>query len=125
MRMVNAARDDALNTIYQENMDPRRVVHDGRQDLEKRFAREAELVEQAPELEHMVRDGKCHEVVMWFIHHLSLDSQREIAEIVSLPFLPRIRHYMGQYKSDAHKEIASSYDQEIACTDCHLASNIY
>ncbi len=125
MRMVNAARDDALNTIYQENMDPRRVVHDGRQDLEKRFAREAELVEQAPELEHMVRDGKCHEVVMWFIHHLSLDSQREIAEIVSLPFLPRVRHYMGQYKSDAHKEISSAYDQEIACTDCHLASNIY
>merc|ERR1719487_1086247 len=79
MRMVNAARDDALNSIYQSEMDPRRVVHGGPMGLESRFAREAELVESAPDLKHMVRDGKCHEVVMWFIHHLSVESQREVA----------------------------------------------
>ena len=60
---------------------------------------------------------------MWFIHHLSLESQREVAEIVSLPFLPRVRHYMGaQYKSEAHKAIAAAYEDEISCADCHLES---
>lgn len=124
MRMVNAARDDSLNAIYKDEMDPRRVNHNGHMDLEKRFARESELVVAAPELEGMVRDGKCHEVVMWFIHHLSLESQREIAQIVSLPFLPRVRHFMEHAKSEAHKEIAAAYDDEISCADCHLESGI-
>jgi hypothetical protein len=124
MRMVNSARDTKLNSIYQNNMDPRRVAHGGHMDLEKRFARETELVEAAPELEHMVRDGKCHEVVMWFIHHLSADSQREIAEMVSLPMLPRVRHYMELGASSAHKEINSAYQDEISCADCHLESGV-
>merc|ERR1712224_759682 len=125
MRMVNSARDDSLNSIYQDSMDPRRIIHDGHVGLEKRFAREAELVAAAPELEHMIRDGKCHEVVMWFVHHLSVESQREIAHLVSLPLLPRIRHYTGNaHKSNAHKEIASTYEDEISCTDCHLESGI-
>merc|ERR1719272_874447 len=99
--MVNAARDNSLNSIYKNGMDPRRIVHDG-----------------PPDLKNMVRDGKCHEVVMWFIHHLSIESQREVAQLVALPFLPRVRHYMGEYKSDAHKAIAESYDDEISCADC-------
>lgn len=124
MRMVNAARDAALDRIYQREMDPRRVVHNGVMGLEKRFARESELLQAAPELETMVRDGKCHEIVMWFIHHLSQESQKEVANLVALPFLPRVRHFLPKYASSAHAEIANSYEDEISCADCHLASGV-
>jgi len=125
MRIVNSARDPSLNDIYANNMDPRRIMHDKHTDLEARFAKEEGLLLDAPELEHMVRDGKCHEVVMWFIHHLSLESQREVAELVAMPYLPRLRHAaMAAHTTPAHKEIDAMYQDEISCTDCHLESNV-
>jgi hypothetical protein len=125
MRIVNSARDSSLNSIYNLEMDPRRVIHKDHQALEARFMTEEEQLIEAPELEHMVRDGKCHEVVMWFIHHLSLESQREVAELVAMPYLPRVRHpVLASHDTDSHKAIDAQYQDEISCADCHLQSAV-
>lgn len=123
MRLVHAARDPALQKIYEGANDPRSLLHDNTDGLESRFVREVELIAAAPELENMMRDGKCHEVVMWFIHHLSVESQLEVAEIISVPLLPLLRHETqghGYQSSKQHQEIIDTYQAEILCIDCHL-----
>jgi len=87
---------------------------------------ENELVAAAADLEDMMRDGKCHEAVMWFIHHLSTEAQFEIASMIYLPLLPIVSHAMNGHgmmspaASDASREIQDGYARQIQCTDCHL-----
>ena len=130
MLLIHAARDPALQAIYESANDPRSL--DGATTnaaLVDQHMAEKELLAAAPELEEMMRDGKCHEVVMWFIHHLSKEAQLEVGSMVSLPFLPLVRHITAGGHgavvgasgavSSASEAIGELYERQITCLDCH------
>ena len=120
MHMVHAVRDPSLQQIYGGAEDPRSLKHHDNVDLVQRFQEESRLLADAPHMEPMLRDGKCHEIVMWFVHHLSRESQQEVSEMISLPFLPRERHHIATLASGAEQQLGQQYQQAIQCTDCHL-----
>jgi hypothetical protein len=126
MRLIYAARDPQLQSIYEGCNDPRSLdstmpAGTTAQHLEDRYMAEKELIAAAADLEGMMRDGKCHETVMWFIHHLSTEAQLEVAGMVSLPLLPNLRHAMnGHGMSTASGAIENGYIQAIRCIDCHI-----
>ncbi len=120
MHLVHAVRDPSLNEIYTTVNDPRSLKHHDNIDLSARFEKEAQLLVDAPHLEPMLRDGKCHEIVMWFIHHLSRESQTEVSEMIALPYLPAVRHHVAPLTNGAESRLGQQYLEAIQCTDCHL-----
>lgn len=59
-----------LQEIYTKTEDNRRLAAAGKlaedlKDLEALWADEKKSVEEHPQLHDVVRDGKCHEAVMW------------------------------------------------------------
>jgi hypothetical protein len=130
MQLIHAARDPALQVIYEGADDPRSLHGNlpagaSTDDLEDRWAQEKALLASAPELEEMMRDGKCHETVMWFVHHLSLDAQIEIGEMVNLPLLPAMRHFIeGPASTASASDIENIYETQVTCLDCHLLPGV-
>ena len=61
------------------------------------------------------RDGHCHEVVMWYVHHLSESTKQEIQQLITLPRLPTAMH-PASFDHAASK----LYQRQINCFDCHL-----
>lgn len=91
---------------------------------------------------NMTRDGKCHETVMWYIHHLSKSAKQEIARKFpdfAIPDLPSVRHDVendhiikkdvglklnggeGDQAVKARAYLTNVYKESLTCTDCHSA----
>lgn len=83
---------------------------------------------QMARLEHVRRDGLCHELVMWWAHHLSSTSQKLLTtENITLPSLPQQRHRakastVETAKSDAESVVFDEYEQQVSCQQCHTGN---
>jgi hypothetical protein len=98
-RKLYQAREPALEAVYRENGDNGRrmsafgVYTDDLSELEEAWAKEAKALKADPELSKVSRDTKCHEAIMWYVHHLSKESQVQLSRELTLPLLPeRERH---------------------------------
>jgi len=110
-------RSAALQEVYTSGTpDPRRLRFSDAEIAEK-WKEENQLSEEDPDYQ-LVRDGKCHELVMWFVHQLTQASQQALQTDPSfvLPLLPTEQHF-GAASPDRYAD----YKHQIACTDCHLA----
>ena len=54
------------------------------------LAREATVVEANPQLHDLARDGKCHDAVMWFTHHVPEERKAELFESGALEAMPSL-----------------------------------
>jgi hypothetical protein len=98
-RKLYHARDPALEAVYRQDADHGRrmsafgVFTDSLQELEDVWAKEMKVLKANPSLTKVSRDTKCHEAIMWFVHHLPQEAQAELRKDVILPLLPeRERH---------------------------------
>merc|ERR1711920_755481 len=73
-----------------------------------------------PALSIKARDGACHEMVMWYIHHLSESAREEIKERLTLPLLPEVKHEEPTSPSDTEVEVHRRYTQQASCAVCHV-----
>jgi len=58
------------------------------QDIERFWAEEKATLAKHPEMEQLIRDRKYHEVILWYVHHISQTKQRELRKSLTLPLLP-------------------------------------
>jgi len=114
MKALFLLGDDALRAIY--------APEDGRAP---RFSSVAELEAHWEGLQNKgadpdvrVRDGHCHEAVMWYVHHLSEDGQAAFQSNASLalPLLPLADHTARADGSAAH----TAYSSSVTCQKCHV-----
>lgn len=102
-----------FDDIYKLNNDPRQIF-----DL--RDFSDINGLAKKFDLEHIVRDGHCHEAVMWFVHHLTEDvKQMLIDHGVVIPLLSYGRHSMPDDISEHEAKIYNVYDKQVTCLDCH------
>jgi len=93
-RKLYHAREPALEAIYRENGDNGRrmsafgVYTDDIQELEEVWANEVKTLKVNPELVQMSRDTKCHEAIMWYVHHVPNAAQVQLRKELTLPLLP-------------------------------------
>lgn len=119
-RVLYKARSPALTKIYVTNSDRRQFHFEDSQYKDKLWLQEEELVSTRPhthgegsEPYAMTRDGKCAEMIMWWVHHLPKE-QREVlantAEFV-VPLLP----------AHGFREVGASveYNDQVSCSVCH------
>jgi hypothetical protein len=116
------ARTHELNAVYHGAGDTRRMAHDSIESLESEQAKLALI--KTPSLSAKARDGACHEMVMWYIHHLSESAREEIKERLVLPLLPEMQHEAAVAPDKEAAEVHHRYTAQASCAVCHtMATN--
>ena len=117
-RVLHAVRVPEMHQIYKANVDRRALHFDTLGYKEALWAAEADELAAGSRAYNVTRDGKCAEVIMWYVHHLSEGARAELAAAgaFALPLMP----------ADAapEPERTEEYDQQIGCTSCHVAVHI-
>jgi len=122
--MLYLARDAQFDKVYQNVEDNRRLRGD-LQDLQKTWDGLNKEVQEHPESDKMhriQRDAHCHEAVMWYVHHLSTDVKKVLAESgVEVPLLSYDSHLppCQSASDDTHKKVCQHYQETVLCTSCH------
>jgi len=94
-RKIHEAREPALEAIYRKAGDLGRRMgafgkfSDNLGDIEGYWAEEAKMLQAYPQLTELTRDRKCHEAIMWLVHHVNQEGQRDLRKKVTLPLLPQ------------------------------------
>mmetsp|Transcript_82693 Transcript_82693/g.157664 ORF Transcript_82693/g.157664 Transcript_82693/m.157664 type:complete len:509 (-) Transcript_82693:77-1603(-) len=120
-RMLFDARAPALASVYHDSDDKRRMAHSSSAALLAEQVQHAALEKERPDLFKKVRDGICHELVMWYVHHLSASAREEIKSRVVLPLLPDKLHSDPAASADnTTHEVHSRYKAQVSCAICHV-----
>lgn len=112
-----------LLSIYALFDDSRQHVHLDEQEARDDWTRLNLLSSPHPELQLVLRDGLCHQAVMWFVHHLTEPARRKLAPKLVLPLLPEHLHErvaLPAADADAHSQIVADYQSKVSCQQCHL-----
>jgi len=115
------ARAPSLQQVYSSNSDTRSLQHITQSDLEAEQTAVQTLAESRPEVAEMVRDGICHETVMWYVHHLAEATKTEVKDLIVLPLLPNRYH---EKPATAQAEVVDGhkrYTSQVSCAVCHVA----
>lgn len=67
----------------------------------------------------LVRDAHCHEVVMWYVHHLTTPEQRALRGTHVLPLLPAAEQAVDRGTPKPSTAI-DFYSRRVTCQDCHI-----
>jgi hypothetical protein len=102
-----------LKAIYAKK-DGRVPQHDTVMEMQTHWA------VNAPEHDNRVRDAHCHEVVMWFVHHLTSEEQGRVMLTTVLPMLPVADHRLAAEKRSADDHAGKFYDEKVTCQNCHI-----
>jgi hypothetical protein len=100
---------DELKEIYPQ-VDGRRAVYETLEEMQQHWR-------EVPKDDVRVRDGHCHEAVMWFVHHLAKDAQHAAKPHVVIPKLPIADHTVET--RDDHDAAGKFYDSKVTCQNCH------
>lgn len=110
-------RDAKLDDIYHNTTDNRRIRR-ATADIKDEWTAINALANEDPELARIHRDGHCHEAVMWYVHHLSQETQDSLKDKVTLPLLSYRRHLPSAVEG-SHAEVHRSYEEKVTCFSCH------
>jgi hypothetical protein len=123
-RTLHAMRVPALDESYRAREDRRALHFEDLGYKEHLWAGEAVAATARPSYApggphyNASRDGKCAELVMWYVHHLSEAQRQELRQTptFALPLMPL---ELASKATRSHE-----YDQQIGCTSCHVAVHI-
>jgi len=110
-------RDPALDQIYQNGTDNRRLRRSVK-ELQSQWKEINAVASKDPELKRIHRDGHCHEAVMWYVHHLSQEARDALKGKITLPLLSYHRHEKPTsegIRADVHQV----YEEKVTCFSCH------
>merc|ERR1712166_636895 len=102
------ARSPTLDAIFTAKADKRQIS--------------SSLIDQwkteAPEPHPASRDGKCHTLIMLWVHHLDESAKNELVHILTLPALPSEEHFSHR-DSAASREVIQRYREATTCKVAH------
>jgi len=120
-RQLFPLRDKRFNKIYGQRND-KRGLHFSDMSYKEALWQEEKRISNLYSTTHgigsshynMTRDGKCAELVMWWVHHLTVSSKNFLKTIdeFKLPLLP-------QGEPIPLKDQSNEYIYQIQCTSCH------
>lgn len=114
--LLHSLRHEEFDRIYKGKNDNRKLRHHEHHTIwEKmnKFARKHDL-------EHVLRDGHCHEAVMWYVHHTTQDIKEKIIEkSIFIPLLAYDRHDCPDDANNEEQAVYDTYEHQVTCADCH------
>jgi len=120
-RLLYAAADSTLVQVYEAAQDNRKQIYSSAQDMEADFKALNAAIAGRQDLHDVLRDGLCHRVVMWFVHHLPMKTQNELASLaVEIPLLPVLQHTESIGADSSSIAVKQAYESSITCQKCHV-----
>jgi len=128
--MLYLARDTSFDDIYQSAQDNRRLVRPDLEAIQQSWEGLKKTVaaagEHADKAHDVLRDGHCHEAVMWFTHHLTEDVKKaltdgEVGIGLTIPLLSLARHDCRKDPT-VPKSVCKAYEDRVTCASCHSDS---
>lgn len=123
LRVIYGASHPELLDIYNKEDDNRQQRFESFAQMEAKWAQDAKEIGDRKDLSAINRDGLCHEAVMWYTHHLTAETKRELASTgFELPLLPKREHTSSPVDVDdtAATKVHSTYMAAITCQKCHV-----
>jgi hypothetical protein len=130
-RTIWGFRNQDLNKIYAKADDNRKLHFDESRGLEykeKLWAKENQLMSSDPvkygagsKHHEIVREGKCAEMVMWWVHHLAEPARAMLAGMVKIPLMPAngLKEHVIDVE-DTHTQAAKEEQiYQVKCSSCH------
>lgn len=146
-RKLYVLKHDSFDEIYHDANDRRRLqrvdpddetktIENQQFDLQSHWDKVNDLIESSEYANdaHMVlRDGHCHEAVMWYVHHLTEDIKLALGEgedKIEIPLLSENDHHNGEGATctDAMKMMdvtgaisaaCNLHQDKVSCASCH------
>jgi len=119
-KLFDKRAPDLIN-IYNTAQDPRRPVLSTLQEYQDLWAKMQQTATSHPELNNMLRDGRCRETVMWYTHHLTENGKDQIRGKLMVPLLPTQQHFKPESdSSEAAHWAYQQYSSMVTCQQCHL-----
>merc|ERR1712032_469016 len=112
-----------LQTLLFEHRSPELLTTDLRaprhfnaESLRLEIKAEAEYTEKHPEVFEALRDGKCAELAMHWVHHLDDQSRKQLAE-TKLPLLPvkGTREHAPELIKKGHHGVVKKLKSTVTC----------
>jgi hypothetical protein len=126
-----ASREPQLQKIYMKTNDNRRLAAHGTpaedlESLQALWAKEKQIVDDHPELHDVTRDGKCHEAVMWWVHHIPEATKEELKSLMTIPLLAETSEHTEEELSNkapdaAVQSVMKGYKAATSCGVCHAS----
>merc|ERR1719247_1239087 len=93
--------------------------------LRQEITAEAEYVKKHPEVFDALRDGKCAEIVMQWVHHLE-DKTRKVLATSKLPLLPEkgTAEHAPELIRNGHHSIVRKLTSKVTCQIGHDAKPV-
>jgi len=121
-RVLFEARSPEFQQVYTSASDTRSLMHATSTKLEEEQAAVEQLMTSRPEVANMVRDGVCHQTVMWYVHHLAEGTKEEVKQLIVLPLLPKTYHKEPLFLKDPSVQVGHKrYKSQVSCAVCHIA----
>ena len=125
--LIYKHRQNEFDHVYRKTSDNRQLNGNSLAEFETKWREELDRVHRYPALESVVRDGRCHEAVMWFIHHIPTSKREIVLSQVALPLLPHKRHFERDGETMERLDVPQSvlagvrsvYFTQIGCGLCH------
>merc|ERR550532_2227481 len=119
-----AVRDPNLDDIYSGSSDRRSMLRSSLEEHQAHWAEMNRLAAANPHMQEMLRDGHCHEVVMWLVHHISAPEQQTDFSKRWIPTLATRKHECSGFLTDDEKALCAHYEDTYSCSNCHSGSGI-
>ena len=111
-----------FQALYMAQKDRRQLLVTDTQVLSSLWAQQRRIAAVLPRMSNISRDGLCHEVVLWYAHHVADADKPRLHQQAVLPLLPDVRHAEDAPISE-DRDVAAvhqHYNKQIACSACHV-----
>ena len=113
------ARDERLETIYQAAADTRSLRHNSTgwsYETARAVAGGASM-----QMRDRLRDGKCAELAMIWVHHLAQSAQQTLVNLFKMPQMSLLEQTEEIAQNSSHFWIEQVVRKQISCAICHYS----
>jgi len=119
-----AHRIEEFDEIYSSSSDNRRMLRSTLEEHQSHWGKMNQLASENPHMADMLRDGHCHEAVMWLVHHVPAPEQHTVFSRRPIPTLGAIQHQCPENLSDSEQVLCDNYKDTYSCAICHSGTGM-
>jgi len=113
-----------FDDMYSDSSDNRRMRHASLEEHQAHWTDMNKQAEANPHMADMLRDGHCHEAVMWLVHHVPAPEQQSVFAKRPVPTLASTKHECPVDATPSEKLLCQQYLDTYTCAECHSATGM-
>jgi hypothetical protein len=117
-------RVEEFDELYSSSSDNRRMLRSSLEEHQSHWGTMNQLASENPHMADMLRDGHCHEAVMWLVHHVPAPEQHTVFSRRPIPTLGAVQHQCPENPSNSEQVLCDNYKDTYSCAICHSGTGM-